>query len=99
MSKLNTKMSKSNALLLAENTEMRKQIDILSKSNAILLAENTEMRKQIDLLSKSNAILLIKFDFIALLEKRCAYRTEAKLHTVGAIHVALASGRVLPLRE
>ncbi|MEH2238399.1 MAG: hypothetical protein V7K30_19595, partial [Nostoc sp.] len=56
-------LSKSNAILLAENTKMRKQTQLLSKSNAILLAENTKMRKQTQLLSKSNAILLIKFNF------------------------------------
>ncbi|MBD2560992.1 MULTISPECIES: hypothetical protein [Nostoc] len=57
-------LSKSNVILLAENTKMRKQTQLLSKPNGILLAGNTEMRKQTQLLSKSNVILLIKFDLI-----------------------------------
>ncbi|MEH1901450.1 MAG: hypothetical protein V7L04_08560 [Nostoc sp.] len=68
-------MSKSKVILLAENTEMRKQTQLLSKPKVILLAENTEMRKQTQLLSKpnailnkSNAILLIKFNLIHFLD-------------------------------
>ncbi|MEH2256891.1 hypothetical protein [Nostoc sp.] len=55
--KANWGLSKSKLILLAENTKMSKQTQLLNKSNAILLAENTKMSKQTQLLNKSNAIL------------------------------------------